>query len=301
MTKTHPLSAMLLSAFLPGLGQWYNGQLTKAIYLMLIYIFLFPAAFVGILHFMNPDIRMDGLLLWVLAMLVLWLYAVLGAGWVAWRGATFEYSWQNSGVYLGLLVIAYVVLIPLTKFYVRQYYVESFRVPSESMEPNVYAGDMLFANKRYNCGGCQAKVERGDVVIFIYPNDRTQFFIKRVIALPGDQVVIKNADISINNKSLLKTLNTDSSGQTLTIEEQFDTHSWTVVWRDKPNLPPQVNFKVPAGQVFVLGDNRSSSNDSRFFGTVPLRDVVGKADLIWMSINLKERQLNWERIGHRIQ
>ena len=169
------------------------------------------------------------------------------------------------------------------------------------MEPNIYAGDMLFANKRYNCGGCQSKVERGDVVIFIYPNDRTQFFIKRVIALPGDQVTIKNADVSVNNKSLLKTLSSDTTGNILSIQEQFGEHSWAVVWNDKPSLPPQVNFKVPAGQIFVLGDNRSASNDSRFFGTIPLRDVVGKADLIWMSINIKERQLNWERIGLRIQ
>jgi signal peptidase I len=301
MNRTHPLSAMLLSAFLPGLGQWYNGQLNKAIYLMLIYIFLLPILFVGVHHVLAPELRMDGLLLWVLLTIVIWLYAVLGAGWVAWRGATIEYSWQSAGVYIGLLVLAYVIFIPLTKLYVRHYYVESFRVPSGSMEPNIYAGDMLFANKHYNCGGCEDKIKRGDVVIFVYPNDRTQFFIKRVIGLPGDQVVIKNADISVNNKTLMKAMTVSDDGKVVNVTEQFDDQQWQVIWRDKPSLPPQINFKVPAGQLFALGDNRSASNDSRFFGTVPLRDVIGKADLIWMSINTQQRQLNWDRIGLRIQ
>lgn len=300
MNRTHPLSAMLLSAFLPGLGQWYNGQLNKALYLIILYIFVSPILFVVVHQVLAPEARMDGLLLWVMFMIALWLYAVLGAGWVAWRGAAIVHSWQSAGVYIALLVLAYVLLIPITKLYVRHYYVESFRVPSGSMEPNIYAGDMLYANKRYNCGGCDEKVQRGDVIIFVYPNDRTQFFIKRVIGLPGDQVVVKNADVSINNKTLMKTL-TSTDGKVLNVTEQFENHQWQVVWRDKPALPPQINFKVPAGQIFVMGDNRSASNDSRFFGTVPLRDVIGKADLIWMSINTQKKQLNWDRIGLRIQ
>ena len=153
---------------------------------------------------------------------------------------------------------------------------------------------MFFADKRYNCPGCKTKVQRGDIAIFVYPNDRNQYFIKRIIGLPGEKIKISGTTIYINDKPL--TLLQQPLKQGVQVTETDGKRSWNVVW-SKPNLAlPQTEMIIPSGHMFALGDNRSASHDSRFYGAVPLADVIGKARFVWLSV--KGNTIRWERMGH---
>jgi signal peptidase I len=138
------------------------------------------------------------------------------------------------------------------------------RIESISMQPTLYAGDYVIVNKVvYKIG----EPSRGDVVVFHYPPDPgREPYIKRVIGLPGDQVVIRNNQVLVNGTAL-----------------------------DEPYVNAAPNYDgewlVPANSLFVLGDNRNNSSDSHSWGMVPLENVIGKAEVVywppteWKALN----------------
>jgi signal peptidase I len=192
-----------------------------------------------------------------------------------------------------VLILCNVLALPLMMGYVRAHQVESFRLPSTSMEPSVLKGDFIFADKRYNCPGCKHAVKRGDIAIFTYPNDRTLYYIKRVIGLPGDRVQVRGNEIWVNGKSLK--VRQDAIPNGLQVTESAGDGQWQVIWAAANENAHETNVTVPPGQVFVLGDNRSATTDSRIFGTVPLQDVIGKARQVWLSYNAAG--VRWGRLG----
>jgi signal peptidase I len=181
------------------------------------------------------------------------------------------------------------------------------------MELSVMQGDYIFADRRYNCRGFRQGVHRGDIAIFAYPNDRSVRYIKRVIALPGDLVEYRNQQISVNGQPLQSVQDGATAG---THNEQIDGHSWQVhqassVEQAPPEAgePPmnraavkpaiELNLRVPDDQVFVMGDNRGASVDSRTFGTVPLQDILGRARPVWFSSG--QGTIRWDRLGLVLQ
>lgn len=289
-----PLFALLMSLILPGYGQLYNGDLNKAIWFFLGFALLTIPAVAIFALYLPSRWTLPAFILGLIAVVGVWVYGMVDAFRSARRNPDYELkAWQNSGVYVLVLLLCNAIALPLLTNYVRQYQVESFRVPSGSMEPTVMTGDMLFADKRYNCPGCKAGVKRGDIAIFAYPNDRTQYFIKRVIGLPGEKIKIQGADVLVNGKSLRLAAQTTETG--LQVTETDGKATWQVVWNNTDKTLPQTELTVPQGHVFVMGDNRTASNDSRFFGTVPLQDVVGKARQVWLSV--KGNNVRWERMG----
>ncbi|MBU1723059.1 MAG: signal peptidase I [Gammaproteobacteria bacterium] len=292
--RRKPLLALLMSFILPGYGQLYNGDLNKAVWLFLGFGLLTVPAIALIALYLPTNWTLPALLTSLLLLLVLWLYGMVNAFRSARRKQDHVLQgWQTGGMYVLVLILCSVVALPLLTDYVRQNLVESFRVPSGSMEPTVMTGDMLFADKRYNRPGFKQAVQRGDIAIFVYPNDRTSYFIKRIVGLPGDKLQIKGNEVIINGKST-RMLETAVEGG-VSVTETDGKHNWQVFWA-KTNLKlPEPTLTVPPGHVFVMGDNRSASNDSRFFGTVPLQDVVGKARQVWLSV--KGNEVLWERVG----
>ncbi|HOJ51854.1 MAG TPA: signal peptidase I, partial [Syntrophales bacterium] len=125
--------------------------------------------------------------------------------------------------------------------------------------------------------------KRGDVVVFIYPEDRSKDFIKRVIAVAGDTVEIRNKKIFLNGK-----LYTDQYGV------YVDNFVIPATVQPRDNFGP---VTVPPGKIFVMGDNRDQSYDSRFWGYVDLRDVLGKAFIIYWSWDRDNMGVRWSRIG----
>ena len=155
--------------------------------------------------------------------------------------------------------------------------VRTFRMPTSSMAPALEKGDYLIARMK-PCADSAAK--RGDIVIFPYPEDESKLFIKRIVGLPGQRIQIKNKGVFINDRPL-----DDPWGVYKT--------NVTIPKHDSPrdNFGPK---DIPEGEVFVLGDNRDFSQDSRFFGNIKIKEMRGKPLFIYWSDD-------WNRIGKQIQ
>jgi signal peptidase I len=314
MTPRRPLLAALASLVLPGFGQLYNGDLNRAIWLFLIFALLGIPGVALVALYLPDQWMLPTLLLGLTATLGVWAYAVAQA----WRTARRQLpgparAWQLSGVYALVFVLCDLLALPLLTLYVRQHQVEPFRIPSSSMAPSVHAGDMIWADKRYNCPGCKSGVHRGDIAIFAYPNDRSVSYIKRVIGLPGDQIVLKDRQVWVNGQALHSAGANPVNG---VLTETLNGRQWQVQWVEPPasatpaGVAPPLNrvmtaqaqalqLTVPDGQVFVLGDNRLSSVDSRNFGTVPMQDMLGRARQVWFSSDAQG--VNWSRLGLVLQ
>ncbi len=292
-----PLMALLMSVVLPGFGQLYNGEVNRAIWWFLIYCALGVPGLAVVALYVPSGLMFPALVFTLLAIVSLWVYGMIDA----WRSAQRQPDyvprlWQTSGLYVLVLIMCALIVQPLFVSYIRNHQIESFRVPSLSMEPALMHGDYIFADKRYNCPGCKQAVQRGDIAIFTYSDDRTKYYVKRIVGLPGERVQVIGNQVLIDGHSLTVHQTKEPSG--LSVSEGVDRH-WQVAWSlEGPpagSEPATVDTVIPAGQVFVLGDNRNNSVDSRRFGTVPLQDVVGRVRQIWFSY--ADQTIRWDRMG----
>lgn len=189
--------------------------------------------------------------------------------------------------YIEAIILAVVIAL-----FIRTFVIQAYKIPSGSMKPTLLIGDHILVSK-FNYGiklpflrttlipvGAP---QRGDIVVFIYPEDRSKDFIKRLIGVPGDTIEIRNKKILLNGLPY------------------NDKHG---VYVDNFIIPgavqPRDNFgpvTVPEGSLFVMGDNRDESYDSRFWGFVSKKDVLGKALIIYWSWNREEHWIRWSRIG----
>lgn len=200
----------------------------------------------------------------------------------------------------------------------RSFLIEPFRIPSNSMMPTLLTGDFILVNK-FNYGirlpVINKKVlsigepKRGDVMVFRFPEDDKTPFIKRVVALPGDRVTYKNKTLKINGSKInldkIGVYQGVGSGSVMTGAELLHEDLMSVM-HDILNSPDRRTkevdgFVVPEGEYFVMGDNRDNSLDSRFWGTVPDENIIGRAFRIWMYWDSKSKGMDWGRIGQKIQ
>ena len=191
----------------------------------------------------------------------------------------------------------------------RSFLVEPFQIPSASMVPTLKIGDFILVNK-YAYGlrlpVTRTKImdiddpQRGDVMVFFPPNDE-RYFIKRVVGLPGDHVQILDNQLFINGQ-VMEHSEVDvpySAGYGYQIvEENLEGHQHLVRKRRVPGrLGQSLNYIVPEGHYFMMGDNRDNSSDSRVWGAVPEANIVGKAFAIWMHWDELFSIPSFERVG----
>lgn len=232
-------------------------------------------------------------------------------------------------------VIAFVLVL-------RSFLYEPFQIPSGSMMPTLLVGDFILVEKfTYGLKDPVArkqfvdfgKPERGDIIVFKYPEDPMVDYIKRVVATPGDRIIYRNKRIYIQkpcedgkpceskpvdlkfennnefaqNYSRLNKYTETFDGKEHQILQNPDRPSMEMTYYDQPNTAIN-EWVVPEGHYFVLGDNRDNSRDSRFWGFVPEENLVGKAVAIWMSFEFERTQdsvlpsfvptgVRFERIG----
>lgn len=156
-------------------------------------------------------------------------------------------------------------------------------MPSGSMKPTLLVGDHIIADKSLKNLG---EIERGDILVFVYPPDPRKDFVKRAIGLPGDLIEIIDKALYINER-LFK--------ENYVIHT--DAHIFPANKNPRDNFGP---FSVPEKSLFVLGDNRDASFDSRFWGIVDLGKVKGKVTKIYWSWDKENSQIRWNRIGQTV-
>ena len=208
----------------------------------------------------------------------------------------------------------------LVVFLLRSFLMEPFRIPSGSMLPTLKIGDFILVNKfaygvRLPIANIKiietSEPKRGDVMVFRFPNDPSVNFIKRVIGLPGDKIEYRNKTLYINGKEIPRKSSNENyqifeAGSRFVTTQQFDENLDGVVHKvllDPTRSQANLKFqKVPEGHYFVMGDNRDYSNDSRYWGFVPEKNIVGKAILVWFNWDVSNgKSVKWDRIGTRIQ
>jgi signal peptidase I len=300
-----PLLALAASMLMPGLGQVYNGEATKGISMFLGFAFTVPCFSWLALHGPHALLSLS-VFIGVLVAVGVYIFAISDAYRTAKNiGPHYSLAAYNRGfTYLAILFFGYFFVLNQLTQYTRTWLLEAYKVPSASMTPNLLPGDYFFVDKRINFPGAKYAIHRGDAAIFVYPNDRTTVYIKRIIGLPGDQIEIHDTDVMINGKSIrgeeIKDLRSTELNPLLAdhvaYTERTDAgSSYIAIWKKDVKHEDQ-KFTVPNGQVFVLGDNRDGSYDSRKFGSVPLTDVIAKAKQIWFSAG-PQTGVRWTRMG----
>jgi signal peptidase I len=204
-----------------------------------------------------------------------------------------------------------VILIVL---FIRSFVVEPFRIPSASMMPGLVDGDFIFVNK-FSYGlrlpVVNSKIlstghpQRGDVVVFRLPSDPSTHYIKRLIGLPGDHIVVRDNTIFINGTRVQATRDGDYtggygfSGADLEVERIGERDHLIMLAKNRRST--DYDAVVPAGSYFFMGDNRNDSEDSRFeqVGFVPDRNLDGRALLIWMNWRIPGWPI-WNRFGTEV-
>ena len=226
-----------------------------------------------------------------------------------------ELYWLKHPVYPQEKIIEFfggMFWVLFTVWFIRSFLWEPFRIPSGSMEPNLYDGDFILTSK-YSYGIKlpvlrttlipTGSVQRGDVVVFRYPKNPSLHYIKRVIGLPGDHIRYERDHVWINGEEQPMTATgetrefegTDRYGNPFIIHAATYEETLTGYGKHRAQLYPEnTNITlgmvegsviVPAGHYFVMGDNRDDSQDSRAWGFVPEGNLVGKALFIWMNSN----------------
>ena len=241
-----------------------------------------------------------------------------------------ELYWLKHPVYPQEKIIEFfggMFWVLFTVWFIRSFMWEPFRIPSGSMEPNLYDGDFILTSK-YSYGIKlpvlrttlipTGSVQRGDVIVFRYPENPSLHYIKRVIGLPGDHIRYERDHVWINDEAQPL----EPTGETREINREYGERSYripaaiyeeTLTGYGKHRVQLYTNatntrsgmiegsLTVPAGHYFVMGDNRDDSEDSRAWGFVPEKNLVGKATFIWMNSNCILGKGDCNHIGKSIR
>lgn len=216
---------------------------------------------------------------------------------------------------------------------IRAFGIEAFKIPSSSMVSTLLIGDHIFVNKFiYGFRIPLTKIrflefsrpERGDVVIFMYPEDEGKDFVKRVVGLPGDIVIVEGTKVYINGeevpRNIIEITESDSKYELKVMGSRyFGEIPYFPQWRQFAFYEERLGendfiaqyeddiyhrggtYNVPDDSIFVMGDNRDNSADSREWGFVPLENVKGKAMFVWLSLDRENRRIRFDRIGKWIK
>ncbi len=193
-------------------------------------------------------------------------------------------------------------------FVLRSFLVEPFQIPSSSMVPTLQVGDYILVNK-FTYGirlpVTRTKVvninepRRGDVMVFFPPHMNQTYYIKRVVGLPGDTVTYRNKRLYVNGEAVsreeLAVVPGPGARYRLGVEELGESRHMMQV--DDARVPRDFTVVVKPGHYFMMGDNRDNSSDSRVWGQVPEKDIVGKAFAVWMHWDSFLSIPSFDRVG----
>jgi signal peptidase I len=297
-TRRVPATARKLSSFCAGLGHIYCGQFTTG--LILLSLSLLPAPIlVAAVFSKNPSVILWGIAGPCLFAIGIYIYATISSSRIAKKiGDGYELKDYNNGIVYSIFAVGnmyFSVIVAISiALYFRGNVMEAFYCPSESMSPTLLKGDRFLANKLVQ----RKQPDYGDVVIFLAPNNREVVNVKRVVGLPGDTVAVRRNEVFVNGRKLEQRHVSPAGGASGLNSEGavFETNgdaTYSIQFTEnKDKIADLAETKVPAGNCFVLGDNRNHSEDSRKYGVVPLGDILGKAEYLYFPVS------NWSRFGN---
>lgn len=218
-----------------------------------------------------------------------------------------------------ILTLLVAVLFAL---FVRNYLITAYKVPTGSMQPTLKPGDFIFSSRTaygfripYSSHSFDISLpERGDLVVFTYPNQPGINYVKRVIGLPGDRIQIIKGKLLLNEQPFNYKKVSDHEGDNPNselfeiYEEHLNEHQWKVIFQkhgDEKDFGPII---VPPSDVFLLGDNRDASDDSRYWGTVSSSRIFGKVVFVWLSLDWQKKwggnrypSVRWNRVFNSVR
>lgn len=271
--------AGILSIIQPGLGHVYNGEIRKSLIIYLLPFLLLPLLIFGL----YTRFAIYYLALFTLLIIVYYVLVIFDAVRIAKIFSTIYplKKYNNIIIYIGILILAVSIRVSVQGF-IKNSIIRTYKLSAVSMEPTLLAGDYILVDLREGAKNPKKK----DLVIFEYPKDPSKDFVKRVVAVSGDTVEIKDKQLIVNGNI---------------IKEEY------VVYTDVTTYPtityPRDQFgpvTVPANSYFVMGDNRDHSLDSRFFGFVSKNMIKGTLKSIYWSYDRKTSSIRWNRIGKKI-
>ena len=270
MIKRKPFFAFLFSLLTPGLGQLYNGEPYKAIIIYLSGLLIAAVIISGdfFSSFKGMLISIGVLILFLIAISVEAIYSAIKIK------AIDQKKYNRWYIYFCIIMISTFLVSPSIKYLIPY---KGIKMRANSMAPTLLADEYFIVDKNYFK---KHSIKKGDLVVFAYPPDPSKDFLKRVIGLPNDKIQIRDKVLFIND------------------EPQTEVYIYHADSRILPESPvPRDNFGpvvVPPNSVFVLGDNRDNSYDSRFWKFVNISALKGKALYIYWS---KDR----DRVGREIK
>ena len=295
--------AVMFSLIMPGLGQVYCGKLARGLVLNFLNILPLPII-IGLFSVSNPPALMPTTISLILAGGIIQLIAIIDSVLIAKRTKSdYELKDYNRWYVYVLFVLIITGGSIGSALYLRDQAFEAFRVPKASCYPTIVPQDRLLANK----GAYKTSdPPKGDLVIFICPEDHRWNWIKRVVAVAGDTVEIKDGQLWVNgeklqrrelSQSILDKIRIKVEGEALegkVYEEINGDAKYKIFIAEPPHDKTSGDFAkitVPEHHCFVLGDNRNLSRDSRHFGPVLLATIKGRLDYLYWPAK------DWSRFG----
>ena len=304
-----PWLAGLLSLALPGLGHLYAGQPRVA---GAAFVLSVPSAMLvlGAPLFLPQPVNV---LLALLGLLIVLIGIPLHAAKTA-KTAPQEYELQPYNrwyIYLGLYCISSFLLRPWTYSYTKTHLVEAFRVPAASMEPTIQVGDYLYVAK---WDEARSGLRRGTVVAFESVEEPGLKVMKRILGLPGDTLAMDAGTLYRNGQPLAEpyTIRLDP-GRSEDPAQRAKMKAWQSRYLVgaaadpyRPDLEYWGPVVVPADSLFVLGDNRDASYDSRYYGFIPRHNVLGQPWVVYFSYDPRAPwpfplRIRWRRLGQTLR
>lgn len=300
-TQPNAYAAALFSLGWPGVGQLYSGRWRRAV----AFILGLPVlALLAAVWLVTVPLAVANLLP-ALLLLGLQLVAIVDAARGARSAVRIGRPWYTQGLVCTALALSNVLLwAPAEVVAIRNTLIQAFSIPSGGMERTILIGDRLVV-KRFAYGlhsppsGEQwvrlAEPHRGDLIAFLFPEDRRTVFLKRVIGLPGETVEVREKTVLVDGKAL-------DEPYAAFIEAPGNEEHGGRPAANRGTWGPET---VPPGNFFVLGDNRDNSRDSRYWGYVPVEDILGQAGVVYFSVDHARGQparvspwtIRWSRLG----
>ena len=300
--ERHIWIAVLLSLIMPGLGQVYCGKLARGLVFTFLNFLPLPVT-IGLFAMSTSSLLMPAVIAMILLAGLIQLIAIIDSAFLANNAKEYVLKDYNKPVVYVLLLALISTGSVGSAFYLREQLLEAFRVPVASNYPTILPGDRFIANKiAYK----SSDPIRGDLIVFVNPEDRRINYIKRIVAVAGETVEIRNGVIYVNDQKLTQQKLPESTLDNIRIkikrdkmeplegdvyEETNGAAKYKIFLAEHKTPGDFAKITVPGHHCFVLGDNRNLSKDSRYFGPIPLATIIGRADYLYFPAK------DWSRFG----